>query len=91
MRPRTLGALALGLALAALADARAQLPKSQVPGASPAGKMDDPTPRIPAGQTTPTARPDPNFPTPEPVAPKGKPDEAPSLPGSGRTDVVPGS
>jgi len=69
--------------------ARGEVPKSDIPGASPAG-TDDPSQK-PANRRTPTPKPDPNFPKPEPVAPKDHPSEAPNLPGSGRQDAVPGS
>ena len=74
--------------------AEAQLPQSEVPGASPAGKMEQMDrsriPKDPANQPTPQT-PDPNYPKPEPVAPRKSSDSAVPLPGSGRQDVVPGN
>jgi hypothetical protein len=72
----------------------AELPESEVPGSSPAGKMEQRdrsrTPADPHRQPT-ASTPDPNYPAPEPVAPRKNPDSAPNLPGSGRKDVVPGT
>ena len=81
--------LAAALLLGTPIGVRAELPKSEIPGASPAG-TDDPK-QAPANRRTPTPKPDPNFPKPEPVAPKDHPSDAPNLPGSGRQDPVPGS
>ena len=67
--------------------ARAVVPSSEVPGSSPAGAAPTATPE---GIPTPAAR-DPNFPKPEPLAPRRRPDSPPSLPGSGRQDPIPGS
>ena len=78
----------------AIAPARAQLPEAEVPGSSPAGKMQQMdrsrVPKDPARHPTPQT-PDPNFPKPEPVAPRKSPDSPPPLPGSGRQEPVPAS
>jgi len=82
------------VAASAIAPARAQLPESEVPGSSPAGKMQQldrsRVPKDPARHPTPQT-PDPNFPKPEPVAPRKGPESAPPLPGSGRQEPVPAS
>src|SRR5262249_26053604 len=77
--------------------AGAQQPQEELPGKSPAGSVDRPTPKIPPGQPRQKPQIDrehpssPNLPAPEPLAPKKHPGDPPSLPGSGRRDVVPGS
>ncbi len=86
MRPLALSILVVVLLCTSV---RAELPQSEVPGASPAGR-DDPKQK-PANRLTPSPKPEPNFPKPEPVAPKEHPNDAPSLPGSGRQDTVPGN
>ena len=93
-RVTSLASVVLLWALATPAAVFCQLPESEVPGSSPAGKMQQMdrgrTPTDP--QRQPTAKtPDPNYPKPEPVAPRKSPDSAPNLPGSGRKDAVPGS
>jgi hypothetical protein len=94
---RALGIALVALGLAAsftMSAARAQLPSSEVPGASPVRKMDQKERAdTPAGaQVEPTpGTPDSNLPKPEPVAPRLSPDSPPSLPGSGRKDVIPGN
>ncbi len=80
-------AFALVGVAALVQSARSELPSTEVPGSSPAGAAPTPTPE---GVPTPAVR-DPNFPKPEPVAPRRHPDSPPSLPGSGRKDTVPGS
>lgn len=79
---------------ATITSVHAQLPESEVPGSSPAGKMQQMdrsrVPKDPARHPTPQT-PDPNFPKAEPVAPRKSPGSPPPLPGSGRQDVVPGS
>ena len=87
--------LVLGGAVWAFADVTdTPLPSSEVPGSSPAGRLPDATnhpERHPSpSQPTPLIR-GWNLPTPEPLAPRDNPKSAPSLPGSGRQDVVPGS
>jgi len=84
-----LSLLAAALLVASPIAVVAEMPKSEIPGASPAG-TDDPK-QAPANRRTPTPKIDPNFPKPEPVAPKEHPSDAPNLPGSGRQDAVPGS
>jgi hypothetical protein len=85
--------LAIALLCTSAIPAAAQLPETEVPGTSPAGKIEAPTPRVSAGRATPTAKPNPsgsNLPKAEPVAPKARIGDAPNLPGSGRQDTVPG-
>ena len=66
-------ACALVGAVALVGSAHSELPSSEVPGSSPAGAA--PT-RTPEGVPTPAVR-DPNFPEPEPVAPRHHPDSPP--------------
>jgi hypothetical protein len=90
-------ALAVALLCASAYHAAAQLPQEEVPGTSPAGSIDRPTPTVRPGQPTPKPQIDrlnpssPNLPPPEPVAPKEHPGDPPNIPGSGHRDVVPGS
>jgi hypothetical protein len=87
MRPVGLATLLATLVLAA-PGARAQLPKTDVPGASPAGADDTKRPTARAAVPLPTATADPNYPRPEPRAPEGE-KKAEPLPGSGRQEPIP--
>jgi len=79
-------------ALMTATTARAQVPESDVPGSSPAGKMEhvdrSHVPKDPARHPTPQTS-DPNYPKPEPLAPRTTPDSPPPLPGSGPQEPVP--
>jgi hypothetical protein len=85
------------LVAATVMPAAAELPEKHIPGESPAGPPQFPTPTVNPGRPTPKPQTDklrpsnPNLPQPEPVAPKQKPSDAPNLPGSGRQEPVPGS
>jgi hypothetical protein len=88
-----LAVFAIAVFCASAIPAAAQAPEFAVPGTSPAGKIAAPTPRVAAGQPTPTAKPDPsggNLPKGEPVEPKAHPGDVPNLPGSGAREAVPG-
>ena len=93
-RSRQLIAPLLIALFAGTVTAHAQLPEGEVPGSSPAGKMEQMdrsrVPKDPARHPTPQT-PDPNFPKPEPVAPRKNPESPPPLPGSGRQEPVPAS
>ena len=85
MRRRDVVMLLAALTMTATAaPAGAQVPESEVPGSSPAGKMEQldrsRVPKDPARHPTPQT-PDPNYPKPEPLAPRTSPDSPPPLPG----------